>query len=933
MVNRVGLGLVVAGFVIGAPAAAQSSMTLRPDGGITVVRDGASAVFAPVFTILRADRDPQFAPSVTFKIPRPQWKTLAPENTPLPSWIPAGGGTRTDNLLNAAPVVTLRAIRAERDGDGVRWIFPSHRDFSLIATVRPAADGSDPVISYRLTARRGGWYSVGYTGAPASPVAAVDDIWQPPIWQEKRFPRASILSASYVAMAPMTSVSRDGTTIGVAADPAQIPFAMPTRENSTFGVMVRNAAGEAQPMLFAPVLGGQGSKLAAGASTEFALRPLVTRGSWYDLYSHVARDLFGLRDRNVNLGGSLNQTIDRMVSFAMDDQYSGWIPELKGFNYDTDVPGTVKVVSALQPIATALIRDDSEIYRRRGLPMAEYLMSREKFLFATDRTIKTQAPSANMAGPAAGIGELTALDLVTGGRNAVFRQLALDTIGKDRVTNLDTPMPGLSFWNYLALYRMTGDKAALATARRLADSYVARRVDTIQTDNSDAGPGAQFWVDWSPQWIELLELYAETGEVRYRDAALKGAQRYTSFAWTYPRVPEGNVTVDKGGIVPVHGDFRGWPLHPMASPERQLPAWHVSATGLLPEASNTLEGNPGVMLATHAPYFLELAAATKDPMLHDLARSAVVGRYRNYPGYDINGVFTGLYARADYPLRPFREFSYNNIYYNHVWPQIAMLYDYLVTEVGTRSGGAIAFPSRYSSAYAYLKTRVYGDRPGSFLGEKGVRLWMPDALVTIDEDQLNYLAARGNDSLYLAFANQAPRAVSTTARLDADQALFVPGKRYRVELWRDGAKAGETVMIDGAFAVEVAPMGLTAAIVRDIAVDARFQKAALDPAAPKLGSKSYRVTKGAAGDIHGMLLTAGRGWTSGYVWLAASETQATEARLTLKTGDTEQVLVDRSYPFEFSFPVADDQPRVGYTVEIVRADGSRATADTVTLER
>ena len=97
-------------------------------------------------------------------------------------------------------------------------------------------------------------------------------------------------------------------------------------------------------------------------------------------------------------------------------------------------------------------------------------------------------------------------------------------------------------------------------------------------------------------------------------------------------------------------------------------------------------------MTNFAAWMLRLSHYSGDNFLKDIARSAVVGRYANFPGYDINDEFTNFYERPDYPLRNWTELTYNQIYYNHVWPHIALLTDFLITESVYRSQGKINFP-------------------------------------------------------------------------------------------------------------------------------------------------------------------------------------------------------------------------------------------------
>ena len=65
----------------------------------------------------------------------------------------------------------------------------------------------------------------------------------------------------------------------------------------------------------------------------------------------------------------------------MNDRMAGWMAEYKAFDYTTDVPQTVKMVSALHPLSIALATDDEDVFRRRVRPMIEFLLSREKYLY------------------------------------------------------------------------------------------------------------------------------------------------------------------------------------------------------------------------------------------------------------------------------------------------------------------------------------------------------------------------------------------------------------------------------------------------------------------------------------------------------------------------------------------------------------------------
>jgi len=907
-------------------ASSTGGYTLRraADGSAIVTRDGAAETYRPVFTVIRADADPALGLSAFSSTPGEHQANVNPENYPLPEWRAAGGEGRTDDVYRAGAVTTLTATgsRPLPDG-GVAWSFPANPDFTLTAEMRPVA-GKPPRLSWIFTARTEGWYTIGYTGGPASDPASDDGFLQPLIWQEKRFPRAPLTTAESMGGLPLTLVTRDGVTTGLSVDPEESPYRLPTIHNARFGVMLRNPEGQAKPAAFAPLFGEANSHFAAGQSASFAVRPLLVAGGWYDAFTQAARDLFGFGDMRRNAGQSLNATIDTMTDFAMDDAHSGWDADLKGFDYNTDVKGTVKVVSALHPLSAALIQDDPEIYRLRALPITEFLMSRSKYLYNADPNSAGQNAARDMKGPAAEVSELADLYEMSRGESPVFKAYALDLAGKPRALNLLMVSNGEEFWNKLALYRLTRDKKLLAEAEAGADAYIARRITHRQTDFSDVhlDQGGQFWSDFAPRFVELFELWQETREPRFLAAADAGAREYASYAWYFPAIPAGEVTVDTDGRAPV-GYFGAKPGDPgIATPPQTVPAWQVSQIGLTPEAQTTYNLNPAVFLAHQAAYELRIAAAAHDPFLHDAARAAIVGRYKTYPGYDINVAFSQVYARADYPDRPFKQLNYNEIYYNHVWPHIALLIDYLLSDFETRSGGAIAFPSHYAQGYAYLRSKVYGDRPGVFMGDSGVHLWMPRHLVHADDPQANYLTGYGNGRFYLALSNEAPGVRTITLTLDRDRIPYVPGRRYTARLWRDGKPAGTTTVIDGKVTLPLSSKGLTAIAVDGLPVFTRLQSAyfATGEQAPADGRGSFRTDTTPVGDVTAMLL----GFADQrdlYVWTSASDSDVREARLTILTPGLARTMTDTRHPFEFSLPIGEEK-RIDYSVSFVRTDGS-----------
>ena len=393
------------------------------DDGSVIVRapDGSEAKFEPVFGILQSRNDPKKGLRwMDFGKQRPE-----PIFYNVLSWTVEGGdeakspvatghvedgfdpaldqkqrGSDVVDLFRAAPMETLRASAHEWSDGRMEWIFPDTETFTLRASVSLPESGGEPVLQFHLTPKIDGWFSVGYLGAPSFDPAKMEAVWQPLIWQDKRFPDQSYMTESARCTLPATTVTRDGSTVAVVADPSEFPFQpLPTVANSTFGVAVRNQEGQAQPMIFAPILGGVGSKMKPSGEFDFKARLFVSKASSTEAFAQIAQRIYNFQDyRSNDEIGPLNQTFERMTRFAMGP-YAKFNQDLRGAAYDTDVPGSVKNVSSLHPLGVALATDSPEIFDERAKPMIEYALSRERFLFTTDPNVKGQVHLPTWRGP------------------------------------------------------------------------------------------------------------------------------------------------------------------------------------------------------------------------------------------------------------------------------------------------------------------------------------------------------------------------------------------------------------------------------------------------------------------------------------------------------------------------------------------------------
>lgn len=915
----------------------QYEVELKKDASVLIThkQSGKSYRLTPRFTIMKRLDDPV----IKFTSRSAKFTPKANNFLRIPYWRKEGSKDETADFFESAQPVNLNASSGKVDGNKVEWNFTQNDAYTLTATLSLDKNVNEPVIEYHFVPKQEAYYSIGYTGMPQLDPAKTDAIWQPFVWQEKRFPEKPFLSTEDMCGIPGTMVEKDKMTYGVIADPRAIPYRLPdqTTGNIKFGVLVRNQQGNAQPQIFAPVFGNGDSKLKAGQDYSFQFRVFIYQGHQPDAYIYAAKNIFGFRDYRKNVYTNLNQTIENMIDFEMDDVYSHWSADMKGFDYSTDVANTEKNVSALHPLSTAIITDNEGIYLRRALPMTEYLISREKYLFSVDKTVKSQQPSSRMKGPAVEVSELAALNDFYQGKSPVFGYFADSLSHTTRKLNLTKDSKGDDWPNLLSLYKMTGKADYLTRAEQKADEYIKRRVNTLQTDFSDASTeqSAMFWSDYSPLWIELLNMYETTKQQRYLDAAVDGAKQYMQYTWFCPVIPKGNITLNPHDSVPYLSPaaIREKTTTKMLAAKQEVPAWRVSQIGLTPESSYTFYNAPAIFLANQAPHLLRLAYYTHNDFFRSVARSAIVGRYSNYPGYTILKGFSTIYSRPDYPLRNQKEVSYNQLYYNHVWPQISILFDYLISDVYARSKANINFPAEFAVGYAYLKSNVYGQHSGTFYGDTNVSLWMPKQVIRLDNEQVNYLTSYGNNKFYITLLNESDKEQEVEVNINPNLVPVNMNGAHTARLWKDNGPASAANIVNGKIKVKLSPKGIAAIAVNGIHVVTQFQQKIVT-GAEKPSQNSYRMADSPFGKIRSAIFDFGQ-LSNTYIWLEASNDDIKEATFNYRASGQKDWIkqTDSSYPFELSVPMQHGETEMEYWIEAKSVDGKSYKSATIKLQK
>ncbi len=830
---------------------------------------------------------------------------------------------RTANIFNAGERTEVKATGIRKKGDTVFFTIPEFPQFRLsvylLTTAKPY-----PLLQYSFRPLQPGFYSVGYTGAPSLAPEKASALWQPLIWQEKRIPDAAYLTPAFMATLPTTMVNDGVNTIGVLAAPKEIPFQpLPMLPNSRFGISLLNQQQQLQPQIYAPMPGGYLSQMKAGDTFNFSFYLVAEPKPVSDTYQKIAQQLFGFKDYRHNDIASLNTALDNMVDYSLS-QYAWFIDSLKGCAYSTDVPGAVKNVSSLNPLELALVRDDSLMFEKRAYPLMEFMLSREKFLFSLDSTQKIQSPSRKLKGPIAPLSELVALYNIFSKQNGFYLLMAQKEFNFARIRNLDTKEKGNNWINAMYLYQATGDKNYLQAAVSKANEYLAQRIAQPQTGFNDPMQGSYFfWPTFTGRWIEFLQLYELTNDKRYLEAARQGARQYTMFTWMCPMIPDSSITVNKEGKAPMYWYLKSKGHHQMYYPEEQAPAWRLSEIGLTPESSGTSTGHRGIFMANYAPWMLRIGYYTQDTFLMNVAKASIIGRYRSFPGYHINTERTTAYEKVDFPLHQHKDQSVNSFHYNHILPMASMLLDYMVTDAYVRSNGKINFPYEYMEGYAYLQNNLYGAEKGNFYTESKAQLWMPARLLRIDNTELNYIAARKDDKLLLAFTNQSGKPVTATVTINPSWVKL--GSRSAVTAYTGKLVKG---LKDSSITITVPGNGLTAVAVQGAVIRSTFQQKILD-AAHTAASHDYVKLK--AGNAQAMLFNLGEYSRRLYVYLEDDDNKYKQASLIYTTASGKEVRMDDSaYPFEFTVPV-DRGQSIPFYLLLTAVDGKEVKSESVVM--
>ncbi len=809
------------------------------------------------------------------------------------------GGTNDLFSANAGGFTVRGTPTTITESNGIiTLVYQDNASYTLTARIYLPNGNEEPVIESTLKALVAGYFSVGYYGAPELDRTEIKELFQPLPFTGLRVPASSYLTPAFLSTLPGTFLTIGSITYGVFADPAEFPFSpLPcTLGRSPFGVAIRNKSGvgkELKPMVWAPIIGNSDSYLAVNSTQNFKFRPYVTMGSITTAYEDVARRQFGFGNFRNNDLGSLNKTMHRMIDYGMSTQWGVFKEDMKGCSYDTDVPNSVKNTSALPMYATAFITDREDIYNKRALPVLEFMLSRENTMYSPEDTSGAggQAATNTLGSPCMNYSEMLSFYNITNKQMGAMLTLANANKKGSLISN------EISLKENFSLYRATQQPSALTDLVTGVDKYIAEEITVKPTDflyiNHQEN---SFWTSIAPKFVELFEIYKTTGNETYLQAARNAARIYAYHIWMSPKViPGDSVLCNVGNIAP---HYRG--TGNISIPEEKAPTWRLSEMGLHCEAGGTsTSGHRAIFTANFAGYLLRIGSLTKDTFLMDLGKAEVIGRYTNFPGYHINTDRTTVYEKPNFPLRTLAQLTSTSMHYSHVWTQINLMFDYLVSDVAARTLEQVDFPGQYVQNIVQMQNQVYM-KGGKFYGDENLTLWMPKDILQTANEQLNYITAYGNGKFYIVFTNQSGKQVNTTVTVNS-ALINLSGKSFTQ--WKQNVQGQSGTIGGNQFDVSVEPNGVTAIAIADVAIKTLFQQK-LAKNSTKNKWNNYYESNIPVGNCRSILINPSDSLSRLFVFSTDAKGTYTNVKLNYSiNGGAWQQISDTAYPFEFSVDI------------------------------
>ncbi len=796
-------------------------------------------------------------------------------------------------------------------------------------------------------------------------------------------------------------INSDGTTQEIPGFTVDYSY-----EQSEFGMNTTSEHGKILPAVFAPMMGTTTSYFNVDGegevrdTFEFIYRPLSTVSTsgenkgWYDCYNHVVKDLRGVYDFRDNYYASMTDTAFNLVDLIMDDEFGGWDDETQS-HYNIEDTYWTSIPNGLIYMQNYLLSDDEDFLMERTLPTMAAILTRDSYHMTSQYSYegKAEGPinkemvySNNQLGNALFEGAYE----LSRGQVPIYRNIAKQR-EMPRTFGFETAgFGGMKNPTDLIWYDIANGDETLANAKAHADIYLNQRA--YLSASNYVGEDTFVNTSFTPNIHALLDMYEKTGEQKYLDGAAEAGRRFLPLlrATDMPSSEDEMYTVDldkadtnykmwsKGSWWLVNENFRRGAImsngyvydtytekkvlgvdkdNYMIADDTAFPFWVVSRVGLGLEQFDTCYKNNGnVLMSTWAGDLLRLGYLSNDQLMMDMARSSIVGRFANYPGYYLCGTYDETHGYANYP---YEGFDYTTSYFHHIPALLANVQDYLFANAYVKSKGNVDFPYVRNLGFAWFNSRQYGAEAGTIYEETDMWPWLKKGIITIsgtDAKQIDWLAGRKEGRGAFVFTNASDTDQTVTVNFNADLGIADSATAIRYDANGTAtsvtitnnqltltipAKGITTIAVDGTgihkpqyakVKMEELVDGQDAELgtsAKGIMYEGNTYKSAYD------GSKlTYSTETGY--DVKAYALSLDNTAYMGYIFVGGRSTD-------VKGGDGEKgilsttltwhydgdstinTVTDTTFPFEFYIPVDDVSKKIKFNVSTIFGNGDVKT--------
>ena len=452
--------------------------------------------------------------------------------------------TLTANPFKAGVMNWLIPTDYSVNGNTVTLTFGDNSVGTIAATWTMDED-TMPKVSVDFTAAKDGFYSIGAWEGDEIGFNDFEYALAPFRVQYKRVPEEATMLAETYLFTPMGTItlpknnaySADPVTKGVVVEPSWIPQRWVYKGDEKFGVVVNGPSDMYRGGVFAPVMGAPESKMAAGGKYNMQYRVVSTVSNWFDNYKDVSVNLFDVDDYRRNYGNSLNDAIFNTRDLMMDDVYGGWdVHDMA--HYNMEGRNWTSVANSMQAMQDYLLTEDEDIMTRRAIPTLANALTRKDIHFNRigDSVNHPGGPSywatltdpKSIGTPVSGFNTnvIGGMYEMTRGAVPFLHEYGMEK-GKKNVTNSYGSIA--PFANNISLYKYTGDKKYLDAAIKGADEYLEKNVYAESTKSPEWS--SFIYISYYPNLASLIDIYEATKDRKYLDAAVNVAQWMATGLW------------------------------------------------------------------------------------------------------------------------------------------------------------------------------------------------------------------------------------------------------------------------------------------------------------------------------------------------------------------------------------------------------------------